>query len=55
MSLTLAVSLASNVLLLFKTYLQEQLRELKNAIDRAHKEIRSFADSGPELLAKAAP
>jgi DnaK suppressor protein len=38
---------ANNVLLLFKTDLQEQYSELTRAIDRAHKEIRAPADSGP--------
>jgi DnaK suppressor protein len=46
MSLTLEFS-ANNVLLLFKSDLQEQYSELTCAIDRAHKEIRALADFGP--------
>ncbi len=45
MSLTSETSLAGNVLLLFKSGLLEQQRELARAIDRAQKEIRALADS----------
>lgn len=38
---------ANNVLLLFKSDLQEQYSELTRAIDRTHKEVRALADSGP--------
>jgi len=47
MSLTSEFPLASNVLLLFKSDLQEQQTELTRAIDRTYREIRSLADSGP--------
>lgn len=46
MSLTSEFS-PNNVLLLFKSDLQEQYSELTRAIDRTHKEIRALADSGP--------
>jgi DnaK suppressor protein len=46
MSLTSEFS-ANNVLLLFKSDLQEQYSELTHTIGRAHKEIRALADSGP--------
>lgn len=46
MSLTSEFPLANNVLLL-KTVLQEQQRELTHAIDKTQKEIRALADSGP--------
>jgi DnaK suppressor protein len=39
--------LATNVLLLFKSDLREQQRELMHALERAQKEIRALADSGP--------
>jgi RNA polymerase-binding protein DksA len=38
---------ANNVLLLFKSDLQEQYSDLTRAIDKTHKEIRALADSGP--------
>ena len=47
MNLTSETSLANNVLLLFKSGLLEQQRELARAIDKAQKEIRAIADSGP--------
>lgn len=37
----------SNVLLLFKSDLREQRRELARAIDRAQKEIRALVDFAP--------
>ena len=46
MSLTAHSLLADNVLLVFKSDLREQQRELMHAIDRAQKEIRALADSG---------
>jgi len=46
MNLTPETSLAGNVLLLFKSNLREQQRELTRAIERAQKEIRALADSG---------
>ena len=45
MSVTSHFPLAGNVLLLFKSDLREQQRELMHAIDRAQKEIRALADS----------
>lgn len=47
MSVTSGSSLASNVLLLFGNDLREQQRELARAIERAQKEIRTLANSGP--------
>lgn len=47
MSMTSEFPLASNVLLLFKSDLQEQQIDLTRAIDRTYREIRSLADSGP--------
>jgi hypothetical protein len=38
---------ANNVLLLFKSDLQEQYSELTRTIDNALKEIRALADFGP--------
>jgi DnaK suppressor protein len=45
MSLTPHSPLADNVLLLVKSDLRDQQRELMHAIDRAQKEIRALADS----------
>jgi DnaK suppressor protein len=47
MSLISEFPLASNMLLLFRTDLQEQQNELTHAIDRTNKEIRALADFGP--------
>jgi DnaK suppressor protein len=47
MSLTSEFLFAGNVVLLFKSDLQEQYSELTRAIARIHKEIRALADSGP--------
>jgi DnaK suppressor protein len=47
MSVTSHFPLAGNVLLLFKSNLREQQRELMHAIDRVQKEIRALADCGP--------
>src|SRR5689334_22161450 len=47
MSLTSHFPLAGNVVLLIESDLREQQRELMHAIDRAQKEIRALADSGP--------
>lgn len=46
MSYTSHSSFDSNVLLLFKSDLREQQRELALAVDRTQKEIRALADSG---------
>jgi RNA polymerase-binding transcription factor DksA len=45
MSVTSHFPLAGNVLLLLKSDLREQQRELMHAIDKAQKEIRALADS----------
>jgi DnaK suppressor protein len=47
MSVSSEFPLASKVLLLFKSDLQEQQSELTRAIDKTHKEIRALADSDP--------
>lgn len=47
MSVASEVSLTSNLLLLFKSDLQKQQRELTHAIDRTHKEMRALADFDP--------
>src|SRR5258708_31475230 len=47
MSFTSHSPSADTVLLLFKSGLLEQQRELARAIDSARKEIREVADSGP--------
>lgn len=47
MSFTSHSPFAGSVLLLLKSDLQEQRRELTRAMDRAQKEIRALADSGP--------
>jgi DnaK suppressor protein len=47
MSFMSQTPLATNVLLLFESGLQDQQRELARAIDRRQKEIRALADSGP--------
>jgi len=39
--------LVTNMILLFESSLREQQRELMHAIDRARKELRALADSGP--------
>lgn len=44
--MSLTSHFADNVLLLFKSGLWEQRRELTHAIDKAQKEIRALADSG---------
>lgn len=50
MSLTSENPLAGNMLLLFKSDLREQQRELAHALDKTQKEIRALADSGPRDL-----
>ena len=45
MSYTSHSSFDSNVLLLFRSGLREQQRELARAVDRTQKEIRALADS----------
>jgi DnaK suppressor protein len=47
MSLTTDFPLTGNVLLLFKSRLQEQRSELARSIGRTHEEIRALADFGP--------
>lgn len=47
MSVTSDSTVSSNVLLLFKSDLQERHSELTRAIDRTHEEIRALADSDP--------
>jgi DnaK suppressor protein len=47
MSFTSQSPLATNVLLLFETDLQDQKRDLARAIEKGYKEIRALADSGP--------
>jgi hypothetical protein len=47
MSFTSHSPFADTVLLPFKSGLLEQQRKLARAIDRAQKEIRAIADSGP--------
>jgi hypothetical protein len=47
MSLSSEFPLASNMLLLFQSDLQEQQSKLTHAVNRTHKEIRALADSGP--------
>ena len=47
MSLTSEFPLVNNVLMLIKSGLQEQQRELARAIDKTHQEIKALADSGP--------
>lgn len=47
MSFTSNSPFADKVLLLFKSDLREQQRELTRTIDKAQKEIRALVDSGP--------
>lgn len=47
MSFTSQSPLATNVLLLFKSDLRDQQRELERAIEKGQKEIHALADSGP--------
>jgi DnaK suppressor protein len=47
MSVTSQFPLAGNVLLLFKSDLRDQQRELARAIEKRQKEIRALTDFGP--------
>jgi DnaK suppressor protein len=47
MSVTSDMTLTSNVLLLFKSDLQNRQRELTSAIGRTQKEMRALVDSDP--------
>ena len=47
MSVTSQFPLAGNVLMLFKSDLRDQQRELAGAIEKRQKEIRALADFGP--------
>ena len=47
MSVTSDLSLTGNVLLLFKTDLQQEQEELTHAIDKSHNEMRALGDREP--------